>query len=1208
MNFHGRPHSVPEQSLQQPSAASWALVARGFDCLNHGLSVFDKDLRLVYFNRAFVELLDLPTDLICVGMHFEAMVRFNAERGEYGPGVADEQVAERVGIASRFEPRMFRRVRPNGKVLDIQGSPLEGGGFVTTYTDITGRTRAENRFNDALESMDEGFMLWSADDQLIACNRRAREMYPELQEVLVPGTGFEEILREAVGKGALLKPAGVDDEMWIADLIAEHRNPTRPFIRQTGSGRTLKIIENKTSEGGIVGILLDVTEQVTAEAALRDSEERFRDFAASASDWLWETGPDLRFTYLSDQFESITGVPAADVLGRTRADIGDAQRDDPRWVSHLDDLEARRPFRNFRYKVKAVAESPIYFQISGIPVYDGDGTFIGYRGTGSNVTAHVLAERESARSQRLLRDAIESIADGFALFGADDRLVLCNRSYKEALSVLDDVLVPGVLFETMFREVVARGHIWPPTADVDGWVEQRLEEHAAGCATRSFATSDGRWIEVREYPMRDGGRALVRSDITESRQIEVTLRKLSQAVEQSPAAVIVTDLTGSIEYVNPKFTEMTGYTADEATGANPRILQSGATDRAVYNAMWSTLIEGHVWRGEFRNRRKDGSSYWCGCAISAIKDTHGTITHYVGVQEDITRRKMAEDNLRRSEERYRSLVESSVFGIVIDQDGKPVFANQTYAQIFGYDRPEDILRLGNLDALYTASDRARIRQYRHNRAVGEMAPNNYAFQGVKRDGSLIWAETQVHKISWNGRPAIQSTVVDVTLRKLYEEQLHHQANFDQLTNLPNRTLALDRLHSAVVQSRRNSCKVGLLFIDIDHFKRINDTLGHAAGDRVLLQASVRIRECLREGDTVARLSGDEFTVIVPGVETPADVESVANKILAAFEHPFVLDEQEAFVGASIGISVGPDDSEDPETLLRNADAAMYAAKVKGRNTYCHFTRELNERAMERVRMEANLRRGLERDEFDLNFQPLVDVASGRIVGAEALLRWNNPELGVVSPDRFVPLAEDTGLIVPLGEWVLDSACRQVAEWHAEGLCALRLTVNVSARQFRGRTFVGAVARALDQHRIAPDSLELEITEGLLMDDLPESNDTLRDLDKCGVRLAVDDFGTGYSSLSYLKRFPFDTLKIDKSFIRDLATESEDIALVEAIIAMAGRLNLQVVAEGVESEEQLAFLRERGCQLAQGYLFSKPVRAEEFRSLLETSRGTIDIPN
>jgi diguanylate cyclase (GGDEF)-like protein len=440
---------------------------------------------------------------------------------------------------------------------------------------------------------------------------------------------------------------------------------------------------------------------------------------------------------------------------------------------------------------------------------------------------------------------------------------------------------------------------------------------------------------------------------------------------------------------------------------------------------------------------------------------------------------------------------------------------------------------------------------------------------------------------------MQLTVIDVSLRKAYEEQLHYRANFDAVTDLPNRTLATDRLRQAITIARRRQQKVGVLFVDVDHFKKINDSFGHTIGDIFLRQLADRLREAVRREDTVARLGGDEFLVILPAVHARSDAVAVARKIIDDVAAPFLLEGQEAFVSVSIGVSIAPDDAEEAEVIMRNADSAMYQAKEKGRGTFGFFTQELDERLRKRMQLEAALRHALEREELTISFQPIFDIQKGAVIGAEALLRWTSAEFGVVSPEQFVQVAEDTGLIVPIGCWVLRTACREARRWTDESFDGMRLSVNVSSRQFRGPSLIEAVTEALDRNQLSPDCLQLEITETLLMEDISEIKHTLHRLEALGVRLAVDDFGTGYSSLSYLSRFPLDTVKIDRVFVSGVDQDPARAALVEAVIDIAERLNLDVVAEGVEREAELAFLAARNCRYAQGYLFSKPLPAEAF---------------
>lgn len=444
---------------------------------------------------------------------------------------------------------------------------------------------------------------------------------------------------------------------------------------------------------------------------------------------------------------------------------------------------------------------------------------------------------------------------------------------------------------------------------------------------------------------------------------------------------------------------------------------------------------------------------------------------------------------------------------------------------------------------------------------------------------------------------------DITDKKLSEERIYHLAHYDVLTDLPNRLLFNDRLAHSMERAQRNGTRVALLFLDLDHFKNVNDTLGHEFGDGLLRVIAERLRNTLREQDTVARLGGDEFTVILEDLERVPDAGVVANKIIEAIAQPVNVQGHELFVRASIGISIFPDDGRDVQTLLRNADTAMYRAKAQGRNTYQYYTPELTLASIERLDLENALRRALERGEFFLQYQPQVAIPSGRVVGAEALLRWNHPTKGFIPPSQFIPLAEDAGLMVLIGAWVLETACMQLRAWRDEGLPIRRMAVNLSGQQIVRGDLVETVANILEHTGVDPADLELEITESFVMSYLGDGLETLNGLKQLGITLAIDDFGTGYSSLSYLKRLPIDRLKIDRSFVQDIPADRDDMAIAATIIAMAHNLDLQVIAEGVEQPAQVDFLRRHRCDEVQGYLYGKPMSATDFCALFkERDRG------
>ena len=477
-----------------------------------------------------------------------------------------------------------------------------------------------------------------------------------------------------------------------------------------------------------------------------------------------------------------------------------------------------------------------------------------------------------------------------------------------------------------------------------------------------------------------------------------------------------------------------------------------------------------------------------------------------------------------------------------------------------------------------------------------------------KSGDYLVAEFHVTPLVKDG--AIQGLLGvarDITERKRAESTIRQLAYHDALTSLPNRTLFEDRLRVALAQAHRSGDMLAVMFLDLDHFKIVNDTLGHGDGDKLLRSVAEDLSRLVREGDTVARVGGDEFTLLLPGIGSTRDAMEVAERILECLKLPRMLGGHEFQVTTSIGITVYPADGADVETLLRNADTAMYRAKESGRDTCQLYSPGMNATILERLALENDLRHALERNELEVYYQPIVNVQSGEITGAEALVRWHHPTRGLVSPDDFIPVAEESGAIVPIGQWIFAEACRRAQEWRSSGLGMLRVSVNLSARQLQQEDLVTQLAAILAETGLPLDLLQIEITEGAVMKNVDFIIETLTELRKMGIRLAVDDFGTGYSSLSYLKRFPIDSVKIDRSFVRDLATDPNDAAIVTTIIAMARSLNLKVIAEGVETVDQLDFLRRRGCDDFQGYLVSPPIPAKAFQRLLMRSRRTKPAP-
>lgn len=572
------------------------------------------------------------------------------------------------------------------------------------------------------------------------------------------------------------------------------------------------------------------------------------------------------------------------------------------------------------------------------------------------------------------------------------------------------------------------------------------------------------------------------------------------------------------------------------------------------------------------------------------------------IGRDVTFQRRARQRLQESEEYFRLTFSQAAVGIAhVAGDGRLQRVNRKLSQILGYSETELLQRTA--EQLTHPDDVAEDRSLRARLVAGEIGEYTREKRYVRRDGRSVWANVSMSAMrSPGGQLRLIAIIEDISRRKQAEEALLRMANHDALTGLPNRVLLQDRLSHAVAHAQRAGRQVGVMFIDLDRFKHVNDSLGHDAGDHMIVEIARRLAGSLRESDTVARQGGDEFVVVLADLSGPDDAAKVAGKVLANLFQPLELCGQEVFPTASIGIAMYPGDGADSQGLLKCADSAMYHAKAQGGNHFCFYHADMGAQSFEHLRLEGALQRALQRNEFVLQYQPQFNVANGRLVGVEALLRWKSRRQGMVMPSEFIPLAEETGLIVPIGEWVLSAALGQAAAWRRAGLAPVRISVNLSARQFHDQDVAAQVSRLAQVADVDPSCLALEITESVLMENPGAAAETMRKLAAMGVLLAIDDFGTGYSSLSNLKRFPIHCLKIDRSFVSDIGKDLDDAEIVKAVIALAHSMKLQVMAEGVESEEQLAFLRSHGCDHMQGYHFSAPLPAHEIEALLRSEAG------
>jgi diguanylate cyclase (GGDEF)-like protein/PAS domain S-box-containing protein len=965
--------------------------------------------------------------------------------------------------------------------------------------------------------------------------------------------------------------------------------------------------------GGLVYVLARALRARDAQAIdmLRADSERFRNLTALSADWFWESDADGRVTWLAG------GAPLTALFGESRVvgqrlwEIAAVEVAPAALAEHREQLAARLPFFDFELS-RAAAEGPrIIHRVSGEPRVGADGSFLGYRGVGRDVTLQCAAEAAAADARQRLDLAVDGAR--LTLWDLDvptDRLFMSarwaemfGRPPKDEIIRAADLLA---LIRPEDREAARKAF----TDVLKGKVAEYQAEYC-------FATKPGEWRWLRAIGRvvahEADGRAKrisgITIDVDAAKRAEHALRdaetRYRALVELSPDAIVVHS-GGLIEYANPAAARLLRATPAQLAGM--RIEDTvHPEDRARLQERMRFHSSGPGASG-FETRRllrRDGSEAMVEAASISYLENGRLLVQ--SVLRDVSEMRRARDALAERERRFRDVVEAAgEYVWEVGPDWRLRYLSERVEAVLGYAQAD---MLGRTLLEFMPLGEARTAQPWFDERAAQGRPfRDQVFRVMTKAGRAIWLSMSgVPVLDRGGRlEGYRGTAADITARKQAEERLEYLAKRDALTGLPNRALLAERVQRAIVAAARSRTQIALLFVDLDQFRLVNDSLGHQAGDALLRAVAERLANTVRHEDMLARLGGDEFVLLWDGVRTPADAAAAAQRVQATLARPFTIEGRTLSIGASIGISLYPNDAHDAATLLRNADAAMHAAKDAGRNIYRFFAPEFATLAAERLALENDLRGALSRGEFVLNYHPVVRGVPGqgaRVVGAEVLARWHHPQRGLVMPDDFVPAAEQSGLIRALGEWTIERSLAQVAAWQRRFGEPLWFAINVSSAELaQGDAYVARLQAALQANRIDGRWLELEVTERVLMSHLPENINTLRRVAALGIRVAIDDFGTGYSSLAYLRRLPIDKLKIDRSFLRELDSHPADAKIVQAIAAMAHGLGLAVAAEGVETAAQLERLRALGCEEWQGHYFSEPLDAAAFEQLLAARRA------
>lgn len=1184
------------------------LQAIALDAVEHGLCVFDAQLVIRLSNRRMRDLFDMPEEMVRPGATMLDLLRYSAAMDRLGGMTLDEAWRGRRVLIARGEPFVrYERFR-DGRVISISYRPTGDGGWVATHQDITAQHRLEvelraqaGRFGQALDNMSHGLAMFDDDERLIVCNAQYMSLFGYDPAIIRPGIHLIDVLAHALERGFY---SGQTLDQVVADARAWRLTGAEytGVVELTGTCR-LSVCRRPMPGGGWVFTCEDVTARVKATEALGEQHRRFGQALANMSHGLAMFDADERLIICNTQYIDLFGFePAIVRTGTTFRDILAHAIS----LGHYPDLLLDEVLAASRLRIAGGGDHGLRVLPDGRlmaarsrPMPDGGWVF-----TCEDVTDQERAALELREQHKRFDTALNAMSQGLCMFDAGNRLIVCNADYISLFGSDPAVARPGVTLMEMFEHGIANGNY--PHSTAQELYDRRMSILARG-GVQSYdqPLADGRTIACTLRQMDGGGWLGMFEDVTEERcaaavQAETMARLHHQNLVMDATlgnmaqGLCVYDEDFRVVVRNRRYLEIYGLSEHEALPGTPLIElvrnsvregihEEGWDADAVYREFIERLVENRD--STLHRTLADGR-------IIEMRAEPMANGGWVTTFDDITAQERAAEALREQHRRFDAALNNMAHGLaMLDADLNLIVCNSRYLDMYGM--ASDIVRPGStmLAIVEHSVARGNYRGVTAEDIVAgyfeRLAAGQYLSHRQLADGRII--EVLYHPMEHGGWVAVHE---DVTQRRKAEQHIAHMAHHDALTDLPNRVLFRERMAEGLLETEATGEPLALLCLDLDHFKAVNDTLGHPIGDQLLTAVADRLAKVVGRTGMLARLGGDEFAILLRSA-TAQSAETLARRLVRTMTDPFVIDGHLINTGLSVGIAVAPEDGTAGDHLLKCADLALYRAKSEGRGMFRFFEPDMSRRLQARRELELDLRQALSAGEFSLAFQPQVRAQSGALSGFEALLRWNQIARGPVSPADFIPLAEETGLILPIGEWVLREACREAARWPAP----LKVAVNLSPVQFKNRRLVRFVMETLAETGLAPARLELEITEAVLLQNDDVTIAMLHELRAHGIRIAMDDFGVGYSSLSYLRSFPFDKIKIDRSFIADLDRNRDNAAIVRAMAGLGASLNVDTTAEGVETAEQLAVVRHCGCTEVQGYLISAPRPAAQLEALI-----------